>query len=340
MNTTDFQTILGPLTPLHADSTIREVIVDAPDRIYVERDGKLEETEVKFDSAEALRAVIDTALALGGVTLNPEKSVGEVRLPDGSRFIAVLPPTAVDGPYLIIRKQDSQIFIWNNLVTWGAITSEAQALLLRAIQLGVSILVTGNAGSGKDTVVNLLAESIPADERVIVVANAYEMPVRHPRRIHLEGGDPAHLSATELLHTAAKLRPDWLVIGEMQGPEALRALQLMSGGYRAITTMYASSPEEALTRLEALCLMANLGLGLTEIRTLIASAIKLITYQQNHTLPDYRRKITRIVEVRGVENDRYVLQPLFIYNVEQGKLEPTSAQATWEERIKHQMTHG
>jgi pilus assembly protein CpaF len=143
---------------------------------------------------------------------------------------------------------------------------------------------------------------------------------------------------TNLLGVAAKMRPDWLVMGELQGSEAMRAIQLLSSDYRGISTLYASSPADALTRLEAMCLMANL--GLSEIRTLIASAVRLITYQQNHTLPDYRRKITRIVEVAGVENGRYVLQPLFNYDVEQGKLEPTSARMGWEERIRQAMTHG
>jgi pilus assembly protein CpaF len=339
-NPNDFPALLGPLAPLHADPTVREIMVDAPDKVYIERDGQVLEASVKFDSAEAVRAVIDKALALGGMQLSPEQTTGEVRLPDESRLVAVISPTAVEGPYLVIRKADSQIFTWDNLVEWGAITAEAQALLLKAIDYKVNILVTGNRGSGKTTVANLLAESLPPDQRVIVVANVYEMPVRHPRRIHLEEGGPAQLSMTHLLDTAAKMRPDWLVIGEMQGPEAMRAIQLMSSEQRAIATIYSSGPEDALARLETLCLMANLGLGLGEIRALLASAIGLITYQQNHTLPDYRRKITRIVEVVGVENDRYVLQPLFTYNIEQGKLEPTSAHAGWAERVRRIMTHG
>jgi pilus assembly protein CpaF len=340
MSTTDFLAMLGPLAALHADPAVLEIMVDAPDRVYVERDGKVLEAGVKFDSAEAVRSVIDAVFSLGGIRLNPEQTTGEVRLPDGSRLVVVISPTAVDGPYLVIRKADSQVFTWDNLIEWGAITAEAQALLLKAIDYKLSILVTGNKGSGKTTVANLLAESLPADQRVIAVVNAYEMPIRHPRRIHLEAGGPANLSISDLLDTAAKMRPDWLVIGEMQGAEAMRAIQLMSSDHRAITTLYASGPEDALTRLEAMGLMANLGLGLGEIRTLIASAVRLITYQQNHTLPDYRRKITRIVEVVGVENDRYVLQPLFTYNLEQGKLEATSARAGWEERVRQAMTHG
>jgi pilus assembly protein CpaF len=314
--------------------------VDGPERVYVERDGQIEDAGVRFDSPETVRAVIDACLALGGLSVSAEQPIGEVRLPDSSRLVAVISPIAVNGPYLVIRKAEEPSLNWDRLVELGAISADAYALLMKSLDYKLNLLVTGNLGSGKETIINLLAESLPPESRVIVVANAYELPVCHPRRIHLEAGGPARLSVADLLDTADKLRPDWLVVGNLQGPEAMRSIQLMSGGYRAMTTLYASGPEDALTRLEALCLMSNLGLGLGEIRTMIASAIHLITYQQNHTLPDYRRKITRIVEVLGVDDGRYVLQPLFTYNVEQGRLEPTSARTGWEERVRQKLTHG
>jgi pilus assembly protein CpaF len=343
MNNLDFPSLLGPLASLQADPNIMEIVVDAPDRVYIARNDnawQLVGAGVTFDSPEAIRSVIDAALALGGVTLGPERSTGEVRLPDGSRMVAVIPPTAVDGPYLVIRRADTYPFSWERLLTIGTLSAEAQALLMKAIDYRLNILVTGNPGSGKDTIANLMAESLPATERVIVVANAFEMPVQHPRRIHLEAGGPANLSVAQLLDVAAKMRPDWLVVGNLQGPEAMKAIQLMWNGNHVLTTLYAPSPEDALARLEAMCLMANPGLGLSEIRAMIAGTIKLITYQQNHTLPDYRIKITRLVEVQGIERERYLLQPLFTYNLEQGKLEPTEAQAGWAERVRQVITHG
>jgi len=343
MSNSDFPDLLGPLAPLQTEPDIMEIVVDAPDRVYIVKSGTagaLVEAGVKFDSAEALRGVIDAALALGGIKLSPEQSTGEVRLPDGSRLVAVVPPTAVDGPYLVIRKPDNDVFTWDKLLKIGTLSSEAHTLLMKAIYYRVNILVAGNDGSGKTYIANLMAESLPAEARVIVVANAFEMPVRHPRRIHLEVGGPANLSMAGILETAAKMRPDWLVIGDMYGPEAMKAVQLMRAGHRTITTLYASSPEDALTRLESMCLMANPGLGLTEIRAMVAASIGLISYQQNFTLPDYRIKVTRIVEVQGIANDRYLLQPLFTYNIEEGKLEPTDAYEGWAERTRRRITHG
>jgi pilus assembly protein CpaF len=342
----EFPDVLGPLAALQTDPTVRDIIIDAHDRVYVMRDDanyEWEDTDVTFDSAEALLSMIDIVFDNANQRLGPGKSVGEIRLPDGSHMIAVVPPTATDSPYVVIRKgMEAPSITWENLVGWGAITPQARDFLLDRLRddVGGSILVTGNALSGKSAVARLLAKSIPEHRRVIVVASASDMRVDHPRRIYLETGGPDCLSVGDLLDVAAKLRPDWLVIPEVNGPEAFRAVQLMSGRYKAVTEVTALAPEEALSRLEALCLTANPGSGLGEIRTLIASAVNLVVHVQSHALPDYRRKITRIVEVRGIEHDRYVLQPLFAYDEERGELMPTRAYEAWEDDAARRATRG
>lgn len=347
MSTNELSTVLGELAPLYSDPTITDILVDGPDRVYVVRSGTagaLAPAEVVFDSPEAIRRLIDAMMAQEDVRLGPDNSIGEIRLPDGSRVAAVIPPVAVDNPYLVIRKIDPEkfSFTWEKLLSIGTLSAEAHEVLMQAINYRVNVLIVGNAkNSGKDYIVNLMAESLPSEERVIVIADAFDLPVRHhPRRIHLEPGTPAKISVGSLLDVATKMRPDWLVLDNLRGGEAMSAIQLMYGGQQILTSVYADSPADALTRLESMCLMASPGLSLTEIRQMIAGAIGLISFQKNHTLPDYRIKITQLVEMQGVENGRYVLQPLFTYDNEQGVLHPTEAGKSWAERIKHRLTHG
>jgi len=324
----DLLKALGPLAPLYSDPEVLEIMVDAPERVLVERSGQLEEAGVRFESAEALRGVIEAALAVGGVRMAAGQTVGEARLPGAARMLAVLPPTAPQGPCLVLRKLHPATLTWEEVIERGAITREALDLLRGALRAHASILIAGAAGSGKTTVANLLAQDIPPQERVLVVEAVHELQIRHPRAVFLEAAGPDKPTMTDLLSAAARMRPDWMVIGELYGPEAMRAFDVASRGHSVITTTYANSAEDALGRLEALCLMANLGLGLGEIRALIASAVQLITFQQR--MPDGRRKVMQIVEVRGLENERYVLQPLFRYEAGKGVLEPTGARPAWE----------
>ena len=328
MNEKDFLNALGTLAPLYHDPAVLEIMVDAPDRVYVERGGKLEDTAVKFVSPGALRATIDAILALGGVTLSPEKTTGEMRFPDGSRCLAVIPPTAVDGPYFVLRRLPVEPMTWDRVLEFGALTNEARDLLQSAIRAPASILVAGGAGSGKTTMLNLLIELVPAGERVVVVENVLELQgARHPRIVHLEAGGPANVAFTDLLTTASRMRPDWLIVGELLGSEAMHAIQIMGRGHTGMATIHANGVEDALTRLEAMCLMANLGLGLGDIRLLIASAFRLFMHQEKGV--DGRRRIMQIAELRGVENDRFVLQPLMRHDPTLGKLEATGAKPGW-----------
>jgi len=189
-------------------------------------------------------------------------------------------------------------------------------------------IIAGGTGSGKTTVANVLTDEFPDDERIVVVESVYELQPRLERFVRLAADSSPDHSMDDLVELAAKMRPDRLVIGELHGPEAFQTLNIFNMGHDgSLTVLHASSPEDGLARLETMCLMANLGLGLNEIRTLIASALQLITYQER--LPDGSRKLTQIVEILGLENGRYVLQPLFRYNPETKIIESTGYQPSW-----------
>lgn len=329
MNKAEVLTALGPLAPLMEDPAITEILADAPDRVYFERKGQLEDSTVKFDSPEHLRAVIDAVLALDNVALGPGQTAAEIRLPDGSRFLGLIPPTAADGPCLTIRKFFKSGVTVEKLYEWGAMTPEEHALIVSAIQARRNILFAGDTGSGKTTVINLLTGSIPANERVVTVEETLELQPRAQRVVRLAVENSSGMTFTELINIAARTRPDRLIFGEMRGPEVMRMLQIMSVGHDgAMSTLHATGPEDALARLESFCLMANLGLGLGEIRSLIAATIGLIVFLQRR--PNGARKVMQITEVRGLEHDRYVLQPLFRYNPDTNAHEATGAKPGWE----------
>jgi len=328
MNLQDFIQALGPLESLYTDPEVNEIMVDAYDKVIVDRKGKLVDGEVKFTSSEALRAVIDDIFALGGLTLSREQTSGHLRFPDASRCLAVIPPTAVDGPYLVIRKTHSDLFSMDQLLEWGSVSSEEYKVLKSALQNRLNILIAGGTGSGKTTFANVLTDEFPDDERVVVVESVYELQPRVGRFVRLAADSSPDHSMSDLVEIAAKMRPDRLIVGELHGPEAMNVLNIFNMGYDgSLTIIHANNPEDALARLENMCLMANLGLGLSEIRHLIASALQLITYQR--LLPNGRRKLTQIVELCGLENGRYILQPLFRYNPETDTIDPTGAQPSW-----------
>jgi len=328
MNQKDILSALGPLVPLYTDPEISEIMVDAPDKIIVDRQGELVDSGLKLGSAGELRSIIDRVLALGGVELNIEQTSGHLRFPDGSRLLAVIPPTAITGPYLVLRKVRMVPFDIEQLIKWGSVTQAEYKLLQSGIKARLNLLIGGGTGSGKNTFANILADEFSANERVIMVESIYELQPRVNRFVHLAADNSPDHNLSDLIDLAAKMRPDRLMIGELSGPEAMKALDIFNRGHDgSLATIHASNPDDALARLETMCLMANLGLGLTEIRTLIASAIQLITHQER--LPDGSRKLTHIVELCGIENGRYQLNPLFRYNLKTNTIEPTGAMPGW-----------
>jgi len=322
------QTPFSLIAPLLENPEITEIMIDGTERITVEKRGKIEDTGLRFQSDDEVKAVIKESLKMAGVEMEEDKTIYDVRLGDNSRMIAILAPTSINGHSITFRKWMKRQVTWEKLLEFNAISAEARDLIQGALNAHISILMAGGTGSGKTTFANRVVELIPPDERVVVVEQAHEMQFDHPRSIFLEADGAVAIPMNDLLTAGSKMRPDWLVIGELHGSEALRAMQLMGSGHSAISTMHATSAENALTRLEAMCLMANLGLGLDDIRQIIASALQLIVYQER--LPNGHRKVVQLVELKGLEDGRYILQPLMRYNPEQDTFEMMGAKPGWE----------
>jgi pilus assembly protein CpaF len=318
---------LDLLSSLFEDPEVTEIMIDGPKRVTIEKHGKIEDTNIRFRSNYEVKAIIQEALNMAGVEMEEGRTVYEVRLSDNSHMVAVLSPTAVDGHCVIFSKWMSLQLTWEKLIEFNSVTSEFRHVMQSAINANVNILITGGTSSGKTTIANRVIELIPPERRVIAVEESHVLQFTHPRTIFLEGNGASNLTMNELLTAGSRMRPDWLVAGELKGAEAMHTMQLFSTGYSGITSMHATSAENALTRLEAMCLLANLGLGMDDIREVIVSAIGLITYQAR--LPNGKRRVTQVVQLQGLENGHYVLQPLMRYNPDKEKLEATGAQPGW-----------
>jgi len=316
------------IQPLLEDPEVTEIMIDGTERVAIERRGKIEDAKVRFKSDDDVKAVVKETLKMAGVTMQDDQTIYDVRLGDNSRMIAIMTPTSVNGHNVTFRKWMKKQITWEKLLEYKAISAEARDLIQGALNKHISILIAGGTSSGKTTVANRVIELIPASERVVVVEQAHELQFDHPRAIFLEAGAAISTPMNELLTAGSKMRPDWLAIGELHGSESLHALQIMGNGHNAIATMHATSAENALARLEAMCLTANLGLGLDEIRQVIASALGLIVYQER--MPQGNRKVVQLVELKGVEDGRYILQPLMRYDPEKDVFEMTGVKPSWE----------
>lgn len=321
--------IVGLLDPLLADESIWEIMIDGHERVLVERQGRVEQVESPFASAGQLQTLIDRLFGLYGITLDKTNPVGYLHLPDHSQVTAVVPPNAVEGPYLVLRRIRWPRPSWDQLIAWSSVPRQAYDLLKSAIAARTNFLVAGGTGSGKTTLASRIVELCPPEERLVVVERAYEMVIEHPRTVRLEADGPANLSLEQILTAATRMRADRLIVSEIDGPIAAPVLQYFGSGYDgSLANIHATSVQDAINRLESFCLMANLGLGLAEIRQLIASSIQLITMQER--MPDGSRKLVEIVELRGLEDRRYVLQPLMRYNRESKQFDFTGARPGWQ----------
>jgi pilus assembly protein CpaF len=308
---------LGPLEDLLADPAVTEIMANGADRIYVERKGKIELTPVKFLNNDHLRLVIERIVAPIGRRIDEKVPMVDARLADGSRVNAIIPPLALDGPSLTIRKFAKSYLTVDDLVRLGSMTSQMATLLSAAVRARQNIVVSGGTGSGKTTLLNLLASYIPADERIVTVEDSAELRLAQDHVVRLESR-PANIEGEgaitirDLVRNALRMRPDRILVGECRGGETLDMLQAMNTGHDgSLTTVHANTPPDALGRIETMSLMAGLDLPARAIRDQIASAIHLIVQQAR--LSDGSRRITHISEVMGLAEHAFEVTDIFLF---------------------------
>jgi pilus assembly protein CpaF len=335
----------GPIQPLLEDPTINEVMVNGPRQVYVERFGKLEQTDRMFlDNAHVLR-VIDRIVAPLGRRIDESSPMVDARLPDGSRVNAIIPPLAIKGPTVTIRKFAKVPYRVEDLINFGTLTDGMAEFLRACVQARLNVMVSGGTGSGKTTTLNVLSSFIPDTERIVTIEDAAELQMQQRHVVTLESR-PANLEGTgevtirQLVRNSLRMRPDRIIVGECRGGEALDMLQAMNTGHDgSLSTAHTNSPRDTISRLETMTLMAGTELPSRAIREQIASALNLIVHQSR--LRDGSRKITHITEVQGMEGDVVVLQDIFIFQQEgidgegtiHGRHRPTGLRPRCMERL-------
>lgn len=305
----------GPLEPYLHDDATSEVMVNGPNQIYVERNGKLAAVPARFISAESLMRVIERMVAPIGRRIDEGVPMVDARLPDGSRVNAIIPPLSLIGPILTIRRFAGQRYSMARLVQTGALTTSMAEFLKVCVQYRKNIVVSGGTGSGKTTFLNALSEFIAPTERIITIEDAAELRLAQPHVLSLEAR-PANvegrgeITIRDLVRNSLRMRPDRIIVGECRGGEALDMLQAMNTGHDgSLTTGHANSPRDLLSRLEVMVLMAGMELPVRAIREQISSAVHIIV--QLSRFSDGRRRVTSIVAVEGLEGDVILTQPLF-----------------------------
>ncbi|MCA9971376.1 MAG: CpaF family protein [Anaerolineales bacterium] len=318
MSTPDLLTLLAPLEPLLTDPHVVEILADRHDRVYVERHGRFTDVPSPFRDEAHMLQIMRAIAASVGRRLDAANPLVDARLPDGSRVNLVVPPVAITGPALVIRRFPAALMTWEQLVGYGSVSQPCIDFLRACVHGRLNIAVAGGTGSGKTTVLNLISSFIPEDERVVTVETASELRPRPnlQRLVRLESQPAAEerpeVPLRALVQNALRMRPDRLLVGEVSGPELLDVLQAMNTGHDGtMFALHAGSPHDALTRMEGMVSMANLSLPLLTTRQMLAGALDLITYQER--LPDGSRKLLKITEVVGMQGDSILLQDLFVF---------------------------
>ena len=340
----------GPIQELLADESVSEIMVNGAKKIFVEQKGVLSLTNLTFENDEHVMRIIDRIVSPLGRRIDESQPLVDARLPDGSRVNAIIPPLALNGPTITIRKFEKTPLTINNLIQFGSVTPEAAEFLKACVVARLNVVVSGGTGSGKTTLLNVCSNFIPDGERIITVENAAELQLAKEHVVTLESR-PANIEGKgaieirDLVINTLRMRPDRIVVGECRGGEALDMLQAMNTGHDgSLTTAHANSPRDCIARLETMSLMAGMELPVRAIREQIASAVDLIVQQAR--LRDGSRKIISITEVQGMEGDVVVLSDIFVFEQQGfeggkviGRLKPTGIRPRFIDRIEEAGIH-
>ncbi|MEA3407623.1 MAG: CpaF family protein [Chloroflexota bacterium] len=319
---------LGPIEPLLQDDSVTEILVNGPDHVYFERNGILKRSSIQFRDSAQVMHVIDRILAPLGRRVDESSPMVDGRLPDGSRVNIIIPPLALNGPCISIRKFAKTALTVQDLLHLGTLTEEMISFLKACVTARLDTVVSGGTSTGKTTLLNVLSSFLPADERIVTIEDAAELQLSQEHVVRLESRPPnvegkGRITIRQLVINALRMRPDRIIIGEVRGGEALDMLQAMNTGHDgSLTTAHSNSPRDTLSRVETMTLMAGADLPLRAIREQIASAFDLIVHLDR--LSDGSRKVTYISEVQGMEGDVIVMQDIFKYvqtGLRNGKVE-------------------
>ncbi len=337
---------LGPLEPLIKDPEVSDILVNTYKQVYIERHGRLERTEVMFQDDRHLLQIIDRIVSAVGRRIDDSSPMVDARLPDGSRVNAIIKPLALDGPHLSIRKFKRDALSGEDLLRTESLTEEMLTLLKAIVKARLNILISGGTGAGKTTLLNILSSFIPTTERIVTIEDSAELQLKQPHVVRLETR-PANIEGHGevaqrlLLINSLRMRPDRIIMGECRGAEAIDMLQAMNTGHDgSLTTLHANTPRDALSRLETMISMANLGLPERAMRQQIASAINVVI--QVSRLSDGSRKLMQVSEIVGMEGDIITMQDIFVYEREGvaendkvlGRFRATGIRPRFSDRLK------
>ena len=336
---------LGPLEDLLADDSVSEIMVNGPDKVYIERGGKLQLSDCQFTDDASVLSVIERIIAPLGRRCDESQPYVDARLADGSRVNAIIAPLALSGPTITIRKFSKKALTPDDFIRFGTWTHNAAEFMKLCVWLRKNVIVAGGTGSGKTTLLNLLSGYIPHSERIVTVEDAAELRLQQPHVVRLEARPPniegkGAVPIRDLVKNCLRMRPDRIIVGECRGGEALDMLQAMNTGHDgSLTTVHANSPRDVISRLETMVLMSGMELPSRAIREQIASAVDIIIHESR--LSDGSRKVTAITEVTGLEGNQIVMQDIFAFNQNGigsdgkiiGEFKPTGAMPTWFDQL-------